>query len=63
MALQLIAFNELFEIAFFSELLSNVTNNVPGFEIPNADDRDFALRSLTAILAVGTPLSCKKQGS
>ncbi|RJE22891.1 sexual development protein [Aspergillus sclerotialis] len=49
--LQLIAFNELFEIAFFSELLTNVTNKVPGFDIPNAGERDFVLKSLTAILA------------
>lgn len=55
-SLQLIAFAELFEVAFFSELLNNITTNVPGFEIHNPDDRDFALRSLTAILAVGSPL-------
>ena len=50
--LQLIAFNELFEVAFFSELLTNVTKKVRGFDIPNANERDFVLKSLTAILAV-----------
>ncbi|EAW12899.1 putative sexual development protein (LsdA) [Aspergillus clavatus NRRL 1] len=49
--LQLIAFNELFEVAFFNDLLLNVTNNVPGFQIPQGARRDMVNRSLTAILA------------
>ncbi|RHZ63580.1 putative sexual development protein (LsdA) [Aspergillus thermomutatus] len=49
--LQLIAFNELFEVAFFNELLLNVTNNVTGFEIPDEENRNMVVRSLTAIRA------------
>lgn len=30
-ALQLIAANELFETAYFTELISNITNKVPGY--------------------------------
>ncbi|KAI9726785.1 MAG: hypothetical protein M1828_000641 [Chrysothrix sp. TS-e1954] len=33
-ALKLIAFNEIFEVAFFTELLYNVTHEVSGYEIP-----------------------------
>ncbi|KAI3319529.1 hypothetical protein HD806DRAFT_509283 [Xylariaceae sp. AK1471] len=29
---QLIAFNENFEVAFFEDIIKNITNNVPGFE-------------------------------
>ncbi|KAK5108083.1 hypothetical protein LTR62_008800 [Meristemomyces frigidus] len=37
-SLGFIAFNELFEVAFFTELISNITNNVPGYDkIPNRD--------------------------
>ncbi|RHZ59779.1 hypothetical protein CDV55_106778 [Aspergillus turcosus] len=61
--LQWVAFNENFEMSFFNSLLHNVTNNVPGYEIPDeedgkneedaedAEDRDMVIRSLTAILA------------
>ena len=51
--LELIAFNELFEVAFFTQLLKNITNNVPGYEIGNERDREYALRSLRAIQGVG----------
>ncbi|KAI1637825.1 hypothetical protein F4809DRAFT_640115 [Biscogniauxia mediterranea] len=38
---QLIAFNENFEVAFFSSLIENITNSVPGFDTPwNNWDRD-----------------------
>ena len=50
--LQLIAFNELFEVAFFNELLKNVTSEVEGYCFPDSTSRDFAIRSLKAILAV-----------
>jgi len=37
-SLAFIAFNELFEVAFFTELIYNITNNVNGFDqIPNRD--------------------------
>ncbi|KAH8700203.1 putative sexual development protein [Talaromyces proteolyticus] len=49
--LQLIAFNELFEVAFFNELLLNVTNNVEGYHFKDPDDREFVITTLTAILA------------
>ncbi|KAL4894726.1 LsdA family protein [Aspergillus ambiguus] len=49
--LQLIAFNELFEVAFFNELLYNVTTEVEGYTFSTPEDQDFAIRSLTAILA------------
>ncbi|KUJ14586.1 uncharacterized protein LY89DRAFT_650489 [Mollisia scopiformis] len=44
--LQLIAANELFEVAYFTELVNNITNKVPGYE--NADS--YALKTLTAIV-------------
>jgi len=31
--LQLIALNELFEVAYFTELLHNITTNVPGYDV------------------------------
>jgi hypothetical protein len=52
LTLKWMAFNELLEVAFFSELLANVTNNVPGFEVRNENDRNLTVRSLTAILEV-----------
>lgn len=54
--LQLIAFNELFEVSFFNELLLNVTNNVDGYHLEDAHDREFVITTLTAILAVCTIL-------
>jgi hypothetical protein len=48
-ALQLIAANELFEVAYFTELLQNVTNQVPGYQV---DDYDYVVDTLTAIRAV-----------
>lgn len=50
--LQLIAFNELFEVAFFDELLNNVTDNLEGYRFQDSGDRDFVIKSLRAILAV-----------
>jgi hypothetical protein len=50
-SLELIAFNELFEVAFFTELLSNVTNNVPGFQIADASERSAVITALTAVQA------------
>lgn len=53
-AFQLIAANELAEVAYFTELIANVTNNVPGYEV---GDKDYILRTLTAVVNVRTPLS------
>ena len=40
-SLQLIAFNEISEVAFFTELLENVTNNAPGYTFPDSGVRQF----------------------
>jgi hypothetical protein len=50
-ALQLIAANEIFEVAYFSELLANVTNSVPG-DGYNVADKDYVVDTLTAIVNV-----------
>jgi hypothetical protein len=50
-SLELIAFNELFEVAFFTELLSNITNNVPGFQIADSNERNTVITALTAVQA------------
>jgi hypothetical protein len=50
-SLRLIAFNELFEVAFFTELLSNITNHVRGYEIPDKASRDSIVRDLIAVQA------------
>ncbi|KAH7129583.1 hypothetical protein B0J13DRAFT_139589 [Dactylonectria estremocensis] len=49
-AFQLIAFNELFEAAFFSSLLHNITQGVKGYEIP-ANERRKSEQIIRAILA------------
>jgi hypothetical protein len=49
-ALQLIAANELFETAYFTELLSNITNGVAGYETSN---KDYVIDTLTAVINVG----------
>jgi hypothetical protein len=48
-SLQLIAFNELFEVAFFTELISNITNNTDGYRIQDGTARSFILKTLTAV--------------
>jgi len=50
-SLQLIAFNELSEVAFFTELLVNITSNVPGFQIKDNKTRDVIIKTLTAVQA------------
>lgn len=50
-SLQLIAFNELWEVAFFTEFLFNVTNNVTGYEISDASSRQSIINALTAVQA------------
>jgi hypothetical protein len=52
--LQLLALTELFEVAFFNELIHNITNNVHGYECQN--ERAYVLNTLTAILKVDSPL-------
>lgn len=51
-ALAFVAFNELSEVAFFSELVANITTSRPGFtahDIPF--DRDIVLANLKVVLA------------
>jgi hypothetical protein len=49
--LQVIAYNEIFEVAFFSSLLANITNGVEGFtDLPL--DKDYITSILTAVVAV-----------
>ena len=51
-SLGFIAFNELFEVAFFSELIQNITTNKPGFTAQDIPiDHDLALRTLKVVLA------------
>src|SRR5271163_170571 len=53
-SLKLIAFNELTEVAFFSQLIYNITNQVEGYhhhDVGNDDEVAFVLEALTAILA------------
>jgi len=49
--LSLIAANELFEVAFFSALIHNITHNMPGFEVGTAAERETALTALNAVVA------------
>jgi len=49
--LQLVNFNENFEVAFFASLIHNVTTNVAGFQIQDQTERAFILEALTAVLA------------
>ncbi|KAJ5342356.1 hypothetical protein N7541_011480 [Penicillium brevicompactum] len=49
--LKLVAFNELFEVAFFEELITNITEKVGGYRFSNEDDYDFVLNGLKVILA------------
>ncbi|KAK3939732.1 hypothetical protein QBC46DRAFT_387123 [Diplogelasinospora grovesii] len=50
-AFQLIAFNEEFEVAFFSSLIENITNSVPGFDLPSQEKKDELLDILETVLA------------
>ena len=54
-SLTLLANNELFEVAFFTELLANITKNVSGYDEDSMGphcSKDFAIKAITAILAV-----------
>lgn len=51
-SLRLIAFNELAEVAFFTELISNITNKVHGYDnIGDDQTRNYILTALTAVQA------------
>ncbi|KAK9416023.1 putative Sexual development protein [Seiridium unicorne] len=48
---QLIAFNEIFEVAYFSSLVNNITANVPGYEIGSPAALRVVSNALTAVIA------------
>jgi len=50
-SLRLIAFNELWEVAYFTEFLYNVTNNVQGYQFQDQNQRSSVIAALTAIVA------------
>jgi len=50
-ALQLIAFNEIFEVAYFSSLLNNVTTGAAGYIIEEEFERNYIIDTLTTIVA------------
>jgi hypothetical protein len=49
-SLKFLAFGEIFEDAFFTDLKNNVTNSVPGYEFGD-DECDTILNILTTIMA------------
>ncbi|KAI9814784.1 MAG: hypothetical protein M1827_003050 [Pycnora praestabilis] len=51
--LQLLALNEIFEVAYFTELLANVTNNVTGYDSASIAplDRSYVIDAITAVVA------------
>ncbi|KAI4751808.1 hypothetical protein E4T52_05542 [Aureobasidium sp. EXF-3400] len=48
---QLVAFNEFFEVAFFTSLLTNITTGVSDFEIPAHLNATYILDTLIAVQA------------
>ncbi len=50
--LQVIAYNEIFEVAFFSSLLANVTNGVTGYTNLNGLSKEYVTSILRAVVAV-----------
>ena len=50
--LRLIAFNEIFEVAYFTDLLHNITSNQPGYTNFGAFSREFVVDALTAVIDV-----------
>lgn len=47
--LKLIAFNELFEVAFFTELVANLTAKIPGYDLK--DEHEYILDAVKVIAA------------
>ncbi len=52
--LQLLAINEIFEVAYFTELLANVTNGVPGYDAKSIAplEKSYVVKALTAVVNV-----------
>lgn len=57
--LQLLALNEIFEVAYFTELVANVTNNVTGYDAAALAPLDYTyvLKALTAIVNVSRTIN------
>jgi hypothetical protein len=49
--LTVIAFNELFEVAYFTDLIANITDNATGYRI---ERREEVLRNLNVIVNVSS---------
>jgi hypothetical protein len=49
--LQLIALNEIFEVAYFTELLANITKHEHGYTFDDKNEEAFVIEALTAIQA------------
>ena len=45
------AFNEFMEVAFFTQLITNITEGIPGYEL-EPESKDYILESLKTIQAV-----------
>ncbi|KIX03689.1 uncharacterized protein Z518_07242 [Rhinocladiella mackenziei CBS 650.93] len=50
-SLRLIAFNELWEVAFFTELLTNITQEVPGYQFQDQIQKQTVIDTVTAVQA------------
>ena len=46
---QAIAFNEIFEVAFFSSFIDNLTQPIQGYD--NVENKDYVLETLTTVVA------------
>lgn len=46
-----VAYGEIFEVAYFTALINNITNNVPGYEIGSNAVREAILDALIAVQA------------
>lgn len=51
LTLQLVAFNEFFEVAFFTSLLANITNGQPGFDVASGSALEIVVNALVAVQA------------
>jgi hypothetical protein len=51
------AFNEFMEVAFFTQLIANITERVSGYEL-DPETESYVLNSLKTIQAVSPSLSC-----
>jgi hypothetical protein len=52
---QLLNFNENFEVAFFTSLVNNITQSVPGYTLQDTKEQAGLVDILQTILAVSRP--------